>query len=475
MAGILRGKVVTLLGCISALGCASRPPGNADSIGKTGLVALGDMDAGLRVFAEAAVAEDAGLDNGSSRPLHVLDDAERAQVLAPYSAGSPGASGLVLHVAERGPGEPWAIAVRNEGTEKAHFVADTRLIWLEVTQPNSKKAARCRLPDDLQPKAAEPRLDVELEPGEYVAQLIDPRLYCFASGAQKELIPGAQVVPHMGWPNVADKSEWEHGKKVKKRVPQPPPFVAYKATIDVDEVMQARSNALKVAKAARNKRGKRVESPTDESLGVPLPPGIDKHLAGPELKLQSAYSEWSSLHPKASDTDDGPLELTVVQGSDAHTEHDATVEIALHNRSKKRLQLYFRREFVTFEVVGPNGVVTCAPSPDERVPDRSAFMTLPAGAKRTYKSRLVELCPMNSFEMPGLYLVNARYDATHSGSDWNIDAYTGAIASSRPGNIRIRTGELSILHKVYLSRPTDPAPTAAAATGDAGPASPTSP
>jgi hypothetical protein len=69
--------------------------------------------------------------------------------------------------------------------------------------------------------------------------------------------------------------------------------------------------------------------------------------------------------------------------------------------------------------------------------------------------------------MAGLYLVNARYDATERGTNWNLAAYTGTIESEKPANVRIRTGELSILHKVYLSRPDEGGATSPASP-DAG-------
>ncbi len=57
--------------------------------------------------------------------------------------------------------------------------------------------------------------------------------------------------------------------------------------------------------------------------------------------------------------------------------------------------------------------------------------------------------------MPGLYLVNGAYDATETGAQWNLAAFTGSIASNRPANVRVRTGELNILQKVVLRKMED--------------------
>ena len=465
--------VIAAISFLGTIGCASRPAGPTESFGRSSDVDLEspakDAGAASRDAGARLLASDVYFDAGTAGPGRLMAEVDHQQLLLPSTAGQMGASGLVLHVTERGPGEPWIIAVSNEGTEAAHMVADTRLIWLEVTLPGAKKTSRCRLPDELLPKEAEPRLDIELSPGEYVAQLIDPRLYCFASGDQKQLVPGARVVAHLGWPEAPNKTTWERGKQASSPVPQPPPFIAHRSSVDVEQSLSARKAALKVAKAVKYNKG--VTRPTEAALGVPLPAGIDKQIAGPELTLRVPYAEWSSKAQSAAQAgaSENPLDIRLVQGSDARTEHDATVQFTLRNRSKRKLFLYFRREFVTFEVIGPNGVTICSPAPDDRSPDRHAFVSLAPGAKQTYSTRLAEMCPKDTFDMPGLYLVSARYDATETGTEWNLAAYTGTIATDRPANVRIRTGELSILHKVVLSRPVDPA-TANAAPSAAPPA-----
>lgn len=456
IAAVAAGGLIAVV----AVGCAGRPATRTEAIGHSSDVDLeaAREDAGTEQLDAGAnrQAGDVHFDAGTPHVGRLIPEAQRERVLGPSSAGPTGASGLTLHVLERGPNEPWIVAVQNEGSEAAHFVADTRLLWFEVALPGAKKAARCRLPDELQPKEVEPRLELELQPGEYVTQLIDPRLYCFASGDQKELVPGARVVPHLGWPELPNKTTWKSGKKASEPVPQKPPFVAHSSAVDVDKALKARTTALKVAQAVRYKKG--VTPPSPAALGVPLPAGIDKQLTGPDLTLQATYSEWSKRAPatRAAD-DDNPLEMQLVQGSDARTEHNATVQLTLRNRSKRKVLLYFRREFVTFEVIGPEGITICNPAPDDRSPDRSAFMSIAPGAKKTYSSRLAELCPRDTFMMPGLYLVNARYDATESGHEWNMAAYTGTVETERPANVRIRTGELGILHKVALMRPAQPA------------------
>jgi hypothetical protein len=461
--------------------CAGRHAGPSESFGRssdlgTDAVSPDAGDAAVRSVASLKPS-DLHFDAGVSDPSRLLADASERQVFAQESAGRPGASGLVLRIAESGPDKPWTVVVSNQGSEPAVLTADTRLLWFEVNVPGSKNATQCRLPADLLPKDVEPRLTVKLLSGESVAQSIDPRLYCFASGDQKQLVPGARVVTHFGWPELPNKTSWENGKKVSSPVPEPPPYVAHLANVDVEAAVAARTTALKVVKSARLSKGR--ERPSDAALGVPLPIGVDKQLLGPELTLRDTYAEWSTKHRSPTDAAaESPLELRLVQGSDARTDHDATVQMTLHNRSKRPLLVYFRREFVTFEVVGPAGVQTCNPAPDARSPDREAFVTLGPGASRSFSSRLAEMCPHDTFDMPGLYLVSGEYDATESGAQWNLAAFTGSVRSHRPVNVRIRVGELSILQKVILRRPDDGQREAAVSVppvGDAGATTPVVP
>jgi len=328
---------------------------------------------------------------------------------------------LELDVAENGPGRPWRMALSNAGTEPATLVADPRLLWLEVKVPGKKKTSTCRLPGSLFPSRPDKRTLVVLEPGEGVAQYFDPRLYCFAAGGQWQLVPGALVTPHFGWPE-KKKVVWRGGKRVEETPKQKPPFVAGTAP----------------------KKG------TAKSLDDD---GVKEFQAEP-FALRSDYAEWSRTRlPKDREAiEKSPLALELVQGSDASAERTATVTIKLKNRSKHSLTVYFRRELVSYEVMRPDGLVTCDPQPDLRAPDRQGFTHLGPGRSISVTSRLVELCPTGTFGQPGLYLVHARFDATEAGDDWDLDAFVGRVVSPNPATIRIRTGEQPFLKKRRMRR-----------------------
>jgi hypothetical protein len=370
-----------------------------------------------------------------------------------------GNSGLALRVRESGPTLPWLLRIVNEGDTPVDLIADTRLLWFEVKLPGQKKATTCKLPDALGPGAAEKRLKVTLEPGEGVQDLFDPRLYCFASGDQKLLVPDAQITPHFGWPALPPKKVWKGGKRVEEPAQQQPPFVAEgrveaspaapEATEDAPakpaKKLGARNAQLEKKKAELAKKKAELEARAKVS---------DKELVAATFELRSEYAAWSRRTDKNQNEDPSapkpPLALSLVQGSDVRAEHNATVQLTLLNQSPDPAHVYFRRELVTFEVTGPKGVTLCNATPDARVPSREAFVKLTSGAKRTYVSRLAELCPRGTFGTPGLYLVYARFDATESGSDVGLSAFTGPVVSEIPAAVRIRVGEEALLQKHML-------------------------
>ena len=342
-----------------------------------------------------------------------------AEEQAKTTDGAPASPGLTLRVSERGPSRPWSLSIVNTGSVPAVLSADPRLLRLEVLAPSKKKAETCSLPGDLFPKRADKRTLLVLEPGEGVEQHFDPRLYCFAAGGQWQLVPGALVTPHFGWPE-KKKTVWRAGKRVEQTNAQEPPFAVLRAP----------------EKGARK--------PSDEG-------GI-KELQGETFALKSDYQEWSRTRIAADRkaSDESPLVLRMVQGSDAHAERTATVKLTLQNRGKRTETVYFRRELVKFEVMRPDGLMTCDPQPDTRAPDRQAFTRLRPGGSISVVSRLIELCPTGTFGSPGLYLVHARYDATEAGEEWDLDAFVGRAVSRTPATVRIRTGEQPFLQKRTL-------------------------
>jgi len=335
---------------------------------------------------------------------------------APHADASeaPTRADLALKVTESGPQLPWRMEVRNEGREPVVLAADPRLFWMEVKVPGKKRVETCRLPKELFPTRPDREALLRLEPGEAAARSFDPRLYCYSTAGQRQLVPGSQITPHFGWPEQT-RTTWKNGKRLETVVDEPP-YVAHAA------------------------------EPHPGAHADDHPPSLRlKVVDGVTFALGPTYSAWSSTRLPDVDEPEGPFELKLASGSDAHAERTATIRLSLLNRSKRARYVYFRREFITFEVMGPQGFIQCDPEPDYRAPDRSSFSYLPSGKSLTVTSRLIELCPRGTFGRPGLYLVHARFDAMQDGDEFDLDAFVGRVSTRDAVGVRIRTGEKSPL------------------------------
>jgi hypothetical protein len=418
-----------------ALGCAG---GKAAIIGSS----LND-DAGTSESAPPP-ADAAPADAGSDASLAPTDQAESlppavdpavTHALLAKSGEANGAAplGLRFEIVELGSELPWGFTIVNRGTEAAVVDFDARLLSLEIAappdkvdttaqgkakpKPKSKKPRKpviCRLPADVAPSSVDAALAIKLEPGEGLAESFDPRLYCVGK-APWPLVEGAVVTPHIGWPTRMLVS-WHAGKREEKPGAQKEPFLA--------EPSEAQGS-LPAGAEANGASERRV-----------------KELVGTPLTLGSDFSE-NQEAPKATAAEPAPGLVLTIAGGDATNEGTAVATATFTNRGKKKQDLYFRRELISYEVSGPDGVFTCDPEPDQRSPaDRSAIQTLRPGGKLSAVSRLIEMCPAHAFARPGLYLVHARFDSADSGSDLGFNAFMGRLVSPKPALVRIRQGEL---------------------------------
>ena len=393
-------------------------------------------DAGLADAAPAnAVASAAQpADTGAVPPA--VDPAVANALLAKTgeASGTP-ALGLRFEIVELGSELPWAFAVVNRGTEAAVVDFDARLLTLEVmppraplpdasasakvkaaTQVKAKKPPKpvlCQLPGDVAPGSVDPALAIKLEPGEGLVQSFDPRLYCVGKSPWP-LSAGAIVTPRLGWPEKM-KVSWHAGKREEKPGIQKDPFLA--------EPSEAQGSLP--AGAAADSGERRV-----------------KRLTGTALTLGSDFTETKQAPNPAEEQAAQGLLLTI-SGGDAGDEGAAVITATFTNHGKKKQDIYFRRELISYEVSGPDGVFQCDPEPDQRAPvDRSGIQTLAPGGKFSAVSRLIEMCPAHGFARPGLYLVHARFDSASAGTQLGLNAFMGRLVSPKPALVRIRKGEL---------------------------------
>ncbi len=212
-------------------------------------------------------------------------------------------------------------------------------------------------------------------------------------------MPSAQVTPHYGWPSKT-KTLWKKGHRVEEKLPDAPPFIA---------------------------------EPLDSQALAPV-----KSVGGNPVVLDARYAVWSSDTTEAEKDEGDEPTLEMARGSDAKSELQVMATVRVRNPGRSKLVVFVRRELITFEVMTPRGSVSCVAEPDKRNPDRRAFVTLNPHGSITLPSRLVELCPRGTFTVAGLYLVQARFDASADGSDLGLSAFTGSLHTSRPVPVRVR-------------------------------------
>lgn len=370
-----------------------------------------------------------------ARPKEPRAPAEPASPTQGAPSGTPAASvasPLTFGVTEDGPRLRWHLAIRNDGQELAQVAADPRLLWFEVKVPGKAKKVHCRLPEPLFPSKVDPRSVVELGPGDVLVHDFDPRLYCFAGGEQWQLVPGAQITPHLGWNPAETKARWVHGHREQI---QKAPFAARIPAIS------GHPEALDDGPLPAADK-KDAEKAPDSSW--------KKELQGETFALRSTYAAWTSTHLPAADPtnsgaaqpEEGPFRLEVGRGSDADFERNTTIELRLENRDRRPHSVYFRRDLIHFEVMGPAGLHECDdPDGEFRAPDRQAFDLIKPGQTTAVTTRVAEFCPRGTFAVPGLYLIHARFEATQDGSEFDLDAYTGKLTARNAATIRIHRGE----------------------------------
>ena len=197
--------------------------------------------------------------------------------------------------------------------------------------------------------------------------------------------PRARAVVTRTFVEGAEQTVWQRGRRARQA--EQKPFVAERARLEEADEEEQSEPAAADAGAGATADG-------DRAL---------KRIAGQPFGLRSEYKEWSNTRLVDDDKlrqHPGPLELRLTQGSDAHSERNATVSLSLKNRSPDKQTVFFRREHVSFEVVGPDGIVTCDPQPDARAPDIQAFSTRPQETARSRPRAHDRACPQDTSAGP---------------------------------------------------------------------------
>jgi hypothetical protein len=178
-----------------------------------------------------------------------------------------------------------------------------------------------------------------------------------------------------------------------------------------------------------------------------MEPGL-KRIAGEGFALDSTYVGWSRTRYQGS-TDAGapasvgPLELSVSYGADAPSPRDVVVTVSLANVSDETVRAYFRREVVTFSIIGPDGEQRCEADSAFEGTDTTGSVSLAPKARQSLTTRLMEFCPDEVFARPGFYYVSARMAAVF-GENFESDGVGRVrdLVTASPRPVRVHTAEL---------------------------------
>lgn len=370
-------------------------------------------------------------------------------------------SSLELTVSEAGPTSPWVVQLTNVGSRNVRLAADARLLGFEIQVPGRKKPEVCRIPKEMRPADTDAAPSLDLAPRQSFTFRIDPRFYCFEEGEQSMLVPGAQLTPTFGWTE-ATKSVWQKGQRVEVRLEQTAPFVAQLSPPGPQPLatteQRSRESTAHTEGATSEARGSAPDVDSAEhgaNQDALLQPQLGlKQVEGGAIALGSEYRSWAP--PELSSADRvarklPPLDLEITQGSDSLTARNARVTVSLTNRGPTPNTVFFRREHLTFMLLGPDGVARCAAPDEDRAPDAQEFTRLGVGKRVDFVTQILEFCDTSLLDRPGFYLVAAEANLTEDGSAAQLKAYTGKLFSTRLRPLRVRTGSAPFVFSEFMT------------------------
>jgi hypothetical protein len=303
----------------------------------------------------------------------------------------PPAAKATLNVTPGALGTPWTFEVTNDDATPLRVVTDGRLLSLDVTAPPEREggpraSAHCSLPAEVRPTSDEDRVHV-LAPGETYVEVIDPRFYCFSGHDAAALIPGAEVVAHLGW-------------KAPSGGAASPPFEA------------------------------------DESFGGNDRSGV-KELTADQVTVPD------SLDEEAARSERHKVQVTAAPRIDVERGDDLELSVTVENTTNRTLHLLLRPETLAFDISSPRGVYACRWRGRPAGPIAEVFTTIGPHAKASSAVLLSSMCPDGALDVAGLYTVQARLDTRRaSGKSIGIDTFDAVVDATAPTLVRVRHNKL---------------------------------
>lgn len=336
--------------------------------------------------------------------------------------------------------------------------------------------------------------ELVLEPGHSYTEEFDPRLICFGNDAQL-LVPGARVKPYLGWkpkpswskrmaaaPFAVDAASVPRKYRPLKRLEAPTmvlshaPPVAYgpKPAPPLPDGEGSPAETAEKGKPSKDesasKGGGQAPGPPSQPPGSGRPerlppPGGDvmadaaakggpegRHRGGDEGRHHGERSgpksaEEASMHrprrrrrlapidpPPPEDDLGARMTLTATHYADARRPTDVQLSVQAHNTGERPVFVALRSRMLSFQVLGPNGVVRCRRQSIDHAVPRDLFRTLHHGKHVHMDVLLAELCPPGTFDRPGLYFAIPTLHADADGRQYGLSAVTGRVTTRDPGD-----------------------------------------
>jgi hypothetical protein len=328
--------------------------------------------------------------------LSLNPDAATAE---PSPAPSP--PPVTLTVTSNGPSGPWQLSVGNTSEGAVQLRADVRLLSLELTPalPSTEKKRspvrplRCTLPEDTRPSAAHTG-EVLLGPSESWSSAFDPLFFCFGAETRGALVPGTEVRAFLGWtpPPLPARTR----SKTQKKLSLEPPFVL------VSGSSQPSEGALL----------KWIETTTFViPAEVPVPKAAESSAAEQNADSEPPPAEAAEAtepteEPPSTVSLSTPPTLDLARGREVET------TVTLHNDGEHPIAVWFRPDMIQVDVATPSGTIACASKEAARTPISELVIDLPSKGSTSTSVLLTALCPVGTFDAPGVYRIFPRLDTT---------------------------------------------------------------
>lgn len=350
----------------------------------------------------------------------------------------------------------WTMVLTNVGDRPQRVHADVRLLWFEVigapTAPDGKHPQRarayprgklpvCRVPAELRPLEGDRSRQVVLAPGERWEAPFDPVLFCGAMKLDGELGAGALVYPSYGYPT-PPRPKW---KKPSKEEEAERPVIAevIGAPAGPATSLVEGPGALVVAPVPEGSAAKPPEAPPSGSKPADAPPPGSKPSDAPAAPEAPAAVE--PVPPV--------MTLSAAHRGDAARGADVVVAVTLSYVGKRKTSVHVRPDDLEFEVVAPDGERhACSRRSGIRGPARDFFETWRPRAKRSFSTRVFEVCGGGVFDRPGVYSIRPTLVLHEAGEEYSLQSLVARATVDHDVRVRVRTGK-----RPFLDAPARPA------------------